>query len=276
MSTSAWQQTNIGYADRHTAEQTATSHVIPILTTAETHRLISAWFIVRKGTQWRLRYLPTHTGADARPAIAASLAALRRDGYITEAVDVIYEPETEAFGGPRAMRIAHRLWHLDSRHLLTTQPGHPRSTRNRELSILLCATMLRAARLDWYEQGAVWAHVAKHRDPTDPEHVATLLDAVHRLLTVAPESLTHLGAPLAADTTWIAAFAGTGAAIRRIHDGGHLQRGLREVLAHHIIFAWNRRGLHDIEQADLAAAAQTVVFGPDPTVSSPATETVAA
>ncbi|MBG0569149.1 thiopeptide-type bacteriocin biosynthesis protein [Actinoplanes aureus] len=267
MSTSAWHQTDIGFTDHCTAEQSAATHVIPILATAEARGLISAWSIVRKGTQWRLRYRPTRTGADAPAGITASLTALCGAGHLTKVVDVIYEPETEAFGGPRAMRIAHRLWHLDSRHLLTARPDQPSSTRRREMSILLCTTMMRAAGLDWYEQGAVWAQVAKHRDPVDPDHVIAVLDAVRRLLTVAPESLTAIGASLAADKAWINAFATTGAAIRRIHDDGHLQRGLRDVLAHHIIFAWNRHGVRAVDQAALATAAQTVVFGPDPTAS---------
>jgi hypothetical protein len=37
------------------------------------------------------------------------------------------------------------------------------------------------------------------------------------------------------------------------------------VLAHHSLFAWNRIGLPYATQAALAAAAKTVVFGPDPT-----------
>jgi hypothetical protein len=41
--------------------------------------------------------------------------------------------------------------------------------------------------------------------------------------------------------------------------------GLRDVLAHHVIFAWNRLGLPSATQVVLAAAAKTAVFGPDPT-----------
>ena len=166
------------------------------------------------------------------------------------------------------MRIAHRLWHLDSRHLFTTTPSQPRPTRARELSLLLCAEMLRAAGLDWYEQGDVWARTADHRDPADPGHIRHLLDPVRRLLTVVPASLTHAGAPLALATTWLDAFTTTGKALRRLNDDGHLHRGLRDVLTHHVIFAWNRRGIPEHEQAALASTARTIVFGEDPTITT--------
>jgi thiopeptide-type bacteriocin biosynthesis protein len=272
--TSVWQQANLTFADPALAERTAVTHVIPILTAAETHRLISAWFVVRKGHQWRLRYLPTHAAARPTTKLRGQLHHLCRSGHLTTVTHVIYEPETIAFGGPRAMRLAHRLWHLDSRHLLTPPPAQPRHTR--ELSILQCTAMMRAAGLDWYEQGDVWARAADHRDPADPTRNEALHDAVRRLLVVDPASLTHAGAPLAAATTWIDAFATTGAALRRTHDSGHLLRGLRDVLTHHVIFTWNRRGLPDQDQAAFAAAARDVIFGPQPPGRLPLSETAAA
>ena len=241
--------------------------MIPILLRADDTRLISAWFIVRKGTHWRLRYLPTRTGS-AHTHITDCLTALHQAGHLTDVVEAVYEPEVHAFGGHRAMRIAHRLWHLDSRHLFTPPPRQPRPARTRELSLLLCAEMLRAAGLDWYEQGDVWARAADHRDPADPDHIRHLLDPIRRLLTVAPASLTHAGAPLAVATTWLDAFTTTGKALRRLNDDGHLHRGLRDVLTHHVIFAWNRRGIPDHEQAALASTARTVVFGDDPSITT--------
>jgi thiopeptide-type bacteriocin biosynthesis protein len=253
----AWQQTNLDFADAALAERTAITHVVPLLTAAETARLISAWFIVRKGHQWRLRYRPTHAGDRGIP-LRAQLHDLRDAGHLTKVTPVIYEPETTAFGGPRAMRLAHRLWHVDSRNLLTSPP--PAHTR--ELSILFCATMMRAAGLDWYEQGDIWARVADHRDPADPAPTESQRDNVHRLLVVDPASLTHPGAPLAGETAWLDAFAAAGAALRRTHDSGQLLRGLRDVLAHHVIFAWNRRGIPAHEQAVLATTARDCIFGP--------------
>ncbi|BCY07292.1 thiopeptide-type bacteriocin biosynthesis protein [Actinoplanes sp. L3-i22] len=260
-----WQQAIIGFADHRDAERTAVTHVIPILMRAEDTRLVSAWFIVRKGTHWRLRYLPTRTGS-AHTHITDCLTALHRAGHLADVVETVYEPEVHAFGGHRAMRIAHRLWHLDSRHLFTPTPSPPRPTRTREMSLLLCAEMLRAAGLDWYEQGDVWARAADHRDPADS--IGHLLDPVRRLLTVAPASLTQAGAPLAVATTWLEAFTTSGKALRRLNDDGHLHRGLRDVLTHHVIFAWNRRGIPDHEQAALASTARTVVFGNDPTITT--------
>jgi thiopeptide-type bacteriocin biosynthesis protein len=253
-----WQQANLAFADPVLAERTAVTHLTPILTTAEADQLISAWFIIRKGHQWRLRYLSTQPRNDHTSRIRDRINDLRLQGHLANVIEVIYEPEITAFGGPRAMRMAHRLWHLDSRHLLTSSTARPRLAR--EISILLCTAMMRAAGLDWYEQGDVWARVADHRDPAGHSHIDALRDAIRHLLIVDPASLTHADGPLAAERTWFDAFTTTGAALRRIHDSGQLCRGLRDILTHHVIFMWNRRGIPEHEQAALAATASDVTF----------------
>ncbi len=264
MNTVRWQQANLTFTDPGLAEQAANTHVMPILTAAEQERLISAWFIVRKGHQWRLRYLPTRTSTHPATGIRDRLDTLKPSGHLTKVTHVIYEPETTAFGGPRAMRLAHRLWHRDSRPLLASKQ-RPRYTR--EVSIMLCTAMMRAAGLDWYEQGDVWTRVADHREPANPARIDALRNAVQHLLHAHPAGLTRPGGPLAAETSLLDAFAVTGAALRRVHENGQLCRGLREVLTHHVIFMWNRRGIPEHEQAALAATASDVIFGPHPTLT---------
>ena len=93
---------------------------------------------------------------------------MTHDGHIATWIETIYEPEVHAFGGPEAMRLAHRLFHTDSRCILGCL-GDVRATtsgqrdRRRELSVLLCSALMRSARQDWYEQGDVWARVAEAR-----------------------------------------------------------------------------------------------------------------
>jgi thiopeptide-type bacteriocin biosynthesis protein len=82
---------------------------------------------------------------------------------------------------------------------------------------------------------------------------------------VHAESQMRDGAALAWTGEWAAAYATAGRELASLAATGHLHRGLRDVLAHHVIFAWNRLGLPYTTQAILAATAKTVVFGPDPT-----------
>jgi thiopeptide-type bacteriocin biosynthesis protein len=263
---SAWCQINIDFPDLCTAEDVAITHLAPILAEAEARRLITAWFFVRKGT-WRMRYLPASASSEAADAyLNDRLALLNHAGYLTAVIPGIYEPEIHAFGGTAAMEAAHWLWHHDSRHLFTATTG-AEPTRRRELSIMLCAAMMRAAGLDRYEQGDVWARVAEHRDPPQPTLVDTLQGPVQRLLTVDPASITHAGAPLATARTWIEAYTTAGATLDCLNQTGRLHRGLREILTHHVIFMWNRRGIPGLHQAALATAAKTSIFGPDPTTA---------
>ena len=75
------------------------------------------------------------------------------------------------------------------------------------------------------------------------------------------------GAALAHHANWAAAYTTTGRDLSAIAAAGRLHRGLRDVLAHHVIFAWNRLGLPYTSQSVLAGIAKTAVFGPDPAMA---------
>lgn len=272
MTESPWRQITIGFPDWTRAEHTAVTHLYPLLAAAETDGLVTAWFFVRKQPCWRVRYLPTGDPPTTHVHLHARLAELQQQRHITQAVVVVYEPETHAFGAPEAITSAHRLWHLDSRHLLaylTATAHEPATRRQRELFTLLASTMLRGADLDWYEQGDVWARVAAHRDP--PDHLSTtqrhtLQAQIRRLMSVDTSTLPDSGA-LASIPRWSAAYETAGRELAQLNAEGRLRRGLRDVLAHQVIFAANRFGVPATTQAALANAATAAVFGDTPTAS---------
>lgn len=261
-----WRQVNVAFPDWTEAEHTAVTHLAPLLAKAEADRLITAWFFMRKTPCWRVRYVPSDDRTQVH--LRNHLSDLIQQGHIDTATEVIYEPEPHAFGGTGAMACAHDLFHLDSRHLLNHLVRSPGTEHRRELSIVLCTILLRAAGLDWYEQGDVWARVADHRDLPDlisPERRPTLKASLLRLMGVDATALMRDGAPLAFAAEWSAAFATAGRELAGLAADGRLNRGLRAVLAHHVIFAWNRLGMPYTAQAVLAHTAKEVVFGCDPT-----------
>lgn len=103
---------------------------------------------------WPLRYLADRPSA----AVEALLNDLIADGIARPWTIGIYEPETDAFGGTKAMTAAHALFHEDSRHLLAYQPdpGQPDPGRSdqgrsdqgrlgrRETAVLLMSSLMRA------------------------------------------------------------------------------------------------------------------------------------
>ncbi|WP_435125374.1 thiopeptide-type bacteriocin biosynthesis protein [Micromonospora tulbaghiae] len=254
-----WQQINITYPGRtaQEREQQAVAHLSRVLPAAETAGLITSWWFIRKGA-WRIRYLPTE-----RLESGAQVRRLLTEG-VTWSGD-IYEPETHAFGGHDAMATAHTLFHHDSRNLITYLHQHP--TTRREHSLILCTSLMRAAGLDLNEQGDVWSQVVAYRTahlnqafPTDVPGWERFRGAVRSLL---------LGVPRATGD-WHTAFANAGAALHRLRERGTLARGLRAVIALHVIFHWNRLGLPATTQATLARAAQEAIFGlPDPPLPDP-------
>ncbi|WP_432983042.1 thiopeptide-type bacteriocin biosynthesis protein [Dactylosporangium sp. CA-233914] len=248
-----WQQVNINYPGPtpEACEQHAVAHLSRVLPAAETAGLITGWWFIRKGA-WRIRYLPAdnHSHQDRAHQLLTNGVTWTTD---------IYEPETHAFGGTDAMAAAHRLFHRDSRHLLTHLGQH--ATDRRERSLILCTALMRAAALDLNEQGDVWAKALEHRARYADRPTTVDQDTWEHFTSDTRRLL--LGNPRTRDD-WHTAFADAGTDLRRLRETGKLTRGLRDVIALHVIFHWNRMGLPAQTQATLAQAAKEAVFGSAP------------
>lgn len=260
-----WQQHNITFVDREIARRTIAERLGPALIEAEADGQITGWWFMNK-QPWPLRYLADKPS----PAIEPLLSDFIGNGVAVSCLPSIYEPEVDAFGGPEAMDAAHELFHSDSRHLLTYQPS-PMHLGRRETAVLLASAMMRGAGLDWFEQGDVWAKVAALRPTTapPPERAAELVPAMRKLMTADAHSLSRLGGPLHAHEEWVAAFERTGARLADLAARGTLTRGLRAVIAHHVIFHANRAGLLRDDQSALSHIAREVVMGTSDHTESP-------
>ncbi|WP_432195908.1 methyltransferase, FxLD system [Streptomyces sp. bgisy027] len=260
-----WQQHNITFVDREIARRTIAERLGPALIEAEADGQITGWWFMNK-QPWPLRYLADKPS----PAIEPLLSDFIGNGVAVSCLPSIYEPEVDAFGGPEAMDAAHELFHSDSRHLLTYQPS-PMHLGRRETAVLLASAMMRGAGLDWFEQGDVWAKVAALRPTTapPPERAAELAPAMRKLMTADAHSLSRLGGPLHAHEEWVAAFERTGARLADLAARGTLTRGLRAVIAHHVIFHANRAGLLRDDQSALSHIAREVVMGTSDHTESP-------
>lgn len=269
MDTGDWPQLVIEFADRSVAERVVVECLRPELASAHADGVITTWWFLRKSPYWRVRYLSDDTRAWTR--LSQVLDALVTEGRVVGWTAGIYEPETVAFGGPAGMVVAHELFAADSRGVLDylagradAQPDEPQLGR-RELGILLVGVLLRAAGQDWYEQGDVWAKVSQHRPTQSGTSVSTrgaTEATIRRLMAVdaGPASRLVDGGPLADVAEWIGAHDRAGQQLADLVRRGELERGLRAVLAHHVIFGWNRLGLSYAEQSALSALATHVVM----------------
>lgn len=270
-----WHQVNIGLPDPGAAAQTIARYLLPQLQRAHADGTIGAWWYIRKNPYWRLR-LSTAPGAPLLPhSISTALDQLIAGRLIFSWSEGVYEPEIRAFGGRLAMDAAHSFFHHDSVNILSCVSGSsthmtavPPLFPVRETSLLTCAALLRAAGQDWHEQGDIWHQVAEMR-PLDAsvthDRLRQLSGQLHRLLSADLEQMLAsepVLPSLDAVRAWFAAATQAGNVLGNLARDGQLCRGLRDVLAHHIIFHWNRLGLNTAHQAILAHTAAITMLPP--------------
>ena len=221
-----------------------------------------AWWYIRKHPGWRLRYERPLT----RAHLDTALERLRQEGVVADWAHGIYEPETAVFGGHEAMEAAHELFRADSAHLVDyfsalerLRPGDAVFNR-REQGALLITALLLGAGLDWYEQADVWARVARTRGPDTLSGHLHLAADMRRLLAADHTRLAERGM---IPKTWLDAFTTAGEQLAALAYKGRLERGLRAVLAHHVLFHFNRMGLARSDQHNLSLLAKEAVLTDD-------------
>ncbi|MEW1659695.1 MULTISPECIES: thiopeptide-type bacteriocin biosynthesis protein [unclassified Streptomyces] len=261
-----WWQVNLQFTDWGAAEHVASSHLMPLLNSAAADGAATKWWFIRKHPCWRLRIRPHDHGLQDR--IGSGLDELTASGHLHRWWTGIYEPEAAAFGNADSMRIAHELFHVDSRAILDLNLYKELPLGRRELSIMLCGTLLRAAALEWYEQGDVWHRVAQERplpDDVRPDQLQELANALQHLMladTTPDGPLLGNDRPLSFAADWAGAFREAGASLGTAARTGTVDRGLRHILSYHVIFHWNRLGLPARKQSILAWAARAAILGP--------------
>ncbi|MCX2968612.1 MULTISPECIES: thiopeptide-type bacteriocin biosynthesis protein [Streptomyces] len=268
-----WYQTRIRFTDWDSAERIAAARLGPQLQQAQEAGTIAQWWFLRKHPCWRLRCRPgpKATTTEMTAAVSAVLDTMAADGAVERWWESLYEPEELTFGGPAGMDIAHALFHADSRgtvDCLRHTFGLPNQAAvgRRELSVLLCSTLFRGARQDDNEQADIWHRVVRERplaaEPS-PDQLNGMIPGLRRLISLDTSptgTLFAVHGPLAFAAEWSEAFAHTGRRLADAARDGTLERGLRGVLASHVIFHWNRLGLPAATQAVLARAARTALL----------------
>ena len=164
------------------------------------------------------------------------------------------------------MNAAHALFCADSHGVLDYVRQDAPGLGRREVSLLLISTLLHAAGLDWFERGDVFTKVAQLRPAppkADTDRINELATNMRPLLA-APERVDRaIFAPagrLTFAAPWLAAFETAGGRLGHASTEGRLDRGLRAVLTHVLIFHWNRLDLSATTQGVLARAARVATL----------------
>lgn len=260
-----WYQVNVQFSDYATAAAAFRAYLLPLLS----EPIIGAWWFLRKHPYWRLRIQPA---AGISAGLVATRTAQALDsavswGVVREWRTTLYEPETAAFGGLDGIVIAHRLFHTDSQGVLTYD--HAVASGTHELpdakvtSLIVLTHLLRAAGLEWGEQGDVWAQVETRRAlPADvpPDNINAMVPAMCKLLTSNFQpALT--GGPLMPLHSWITGMQHQAKALAAAAHTDRLTLGLRAIFARHILFHWNRMGFDIRQQAIWSRGARQAILG---------------
>ncbi|GAA0956173.1 thiopeptide-type bacteriocin biosynthesis protein [Actinocorallia libanotica] len=256
-----WFQVKVEPANWAAAEKLAAFSFGPRLDELTSAGAITGWWFLRKYPCWRLRF---HR-ADPQP-VTEVLEELTAAGVLTGWRTSLYEPETTAFGGPTAMGIIHDLFCDDSTGALAYLRQPTPVIGRRELSLLLLSGLFHAAGLDGFERGEVFARTAHLRPSPDPIALASLIENMRTFLSItnpASSPLFSTEGDAAHSAGWLAAYTAAGHRLRAAADQGRLERGLRAILTHLVIFHWNRLGLSADRQGILASAAAAALLPPD-------------
>lgn len=250
----SWYQVRVQFADWSAAEAVAATALGPALDRLRDDGQVTGWWFLRKHPCWRLRLF--HADIAAVDRVLDELAGT---GVIERWWPTVYEPETAAFGGTAGMDTVHDLFRADSAGVLDYLRQDTPGLGRRELSVLLLSGLMRAAGLDTFECGDVFGRVARLRPAsTDMARIGKLVDNVRVLLSIqglADSELFTPGGPVAHATPWLAGLHAAGEQLGHDAGSGRLDRGLRAVLTHVVIFHWNRFGLSAASQGLLAHAA---------------------
>lgn len=260
-----WSQIEIEFVSWEEAEHIASIELLPVLERAESQGDLERWWYIRKRPRWKLRL--QHASPSGDGILKGVLDNLAVRGHLHSQTRAIYEPETYAFGGTMGMTVAHSLFHEDSRgclHYFASERSQP--IGRRELSILLYSLLFRSAQQDYYEQGDIWKLVQQNR-PAEagllPKQISDLAPALRALISADTRQVIASNDILRASVgPWADAIAERGAALVELAHHGGLTRGLRAVLAHHVLFHWNRIGLPYHTQSIIATAASNAIFHP--------------
>ena len=262
-----WQQLSIAFPDRASAQHIIATRLAPVLLGISARRGVGGWWFMNK-QPWPLRFRPDLLLPEDVCQIHTLLDTLVHEQHVLAWVRTIYEPETNAFGGPQAMRAAHRLFAIDSHYRLTqlTATARPPLIGTRESAVLAAVAMMRGARLDWFEQGDVWCRITalrqdNHLVPPTGNRLEKYASAIRRLLSADLDRLSEPSGALEHHPYWLTAHHEIGFSLQKLANNGQLIRGLRAVLAHHWIFHANRAGLSLDEQTALAATAKGSIMG---------------
>lgn len=250
-----WYQVRVEFPDWDTAETIAVTSLGPRLDHLTNVGACGGWWYLRKHPCWRIRL--AHAQVDAVHQVLNELTAA---GELTRWWPSLYEPETAAFGGTSGIRLVHDLFCADSRGVLNYLRQPQPALGRRELSLLLLGGLLQAAGLDWFERGDMFARIAQMRplDDIANSRLDALTASVRGLLAVAPDtdnSLFGTTGVVAFAAPWHTAYTAAGHALAVAATAGTINRGLRAVVSHIVIFHWNRLGLPAHTQGILARAA---------------------
>jgi thiopeptide-type bacteriocin biosynthesis protein len=263
-SSTDWHQAYIQFADYPTAEQAFRAYLLPSLSGAP----VGAWWFLRKYPCWRLRLQPSPDVPveDAIAHVSEALDSAVSWGVVKDWWPSLYEAETLAFGGPDGMAIAHSLFHTDSVGVLDYQHNAAGGTTGldaKATSLLVSTLFLRAAGLEWGEQGDVWGQVEARRPlPQDVplDKVSALADSMRQLL-LRDAGPALADGPLTPLRSWATGMEDGGRTLAGAAHDGRLGLGLRGVLAQHVLFHWNRMGFNTRQQAIWSRAVREAALG---------------
>lgn len=212
------------------------------------------WYVRKKDVSYHIR-LRIMTNIIYKTKLSSKIKREISKLDIEGITQSVYEPEVCLFGGEAGMKLAHEFFSIDSEFILKflSHIDIDKLISLDSVSLWLWQSLIKEMNFDLYERWDIWNKVWQLRrfEETESSSTQHYQEKLSKLFLLNLETISDpVGQHIA---LYNSMYIKWGKKLVQSDRNGLLNRGIRQLIAIHIIFSWNRMGFGNEKQRILAS-----------------------